>query len=185
MTSSNRSGYTMHELVWAFTLSSMIMAISVAWIHQTSKFSRRMAQNKLNHNAMTQLAWDLRDEVRGCNKISLDEKQQLNLTWDSGQTATFKIEGSNVVFEKKVSKTQVNKESYEFGRNLKISWDDSELPTAVSLVIERTLDVKKPLKEDKNVSTTADDQGKPLPIDLVVRVSPNRWSQQPPKEADQ
>ena len=172
--SSKKSGFTLHELVWAFTLSTMVMAIAITWIHQTTKFSRRMTQNKHNHAAMSRLAWDLRHEVRNSNSISLDDKQRLHLTWDSGATATFKIDGTSVLFEKQISDKQTKRENYQFSRDVKVIWDSDEMPDTIGLLIERTLSLKKPVEGVKELTT--DDQANPLPVDLIVRVSPNRWA---------
>lgn len=178
MRSSSRAGTSMIELIWVFTLTTMLLGVCIAWIHQSTKFTRRIEQHKNNHDAMTRLAWEFRDSVRSCNSISLDEEKKLTLNWKNGDAVTYVIDGTTVLFEERVANSKsTRRETYSLSENLVVTWDKSKLPNSVGLVILRSINLKTKRSEDSTTATETEREtlAEELPVELEVRASPNRW----------
>lgn len=176
-------GFTLLELLVSISVGAVLMVVTVGWIHQSLKFSSLMKQRQRQHANLTRLAWQLRDDVRDSQSLSMAGENQLVLTANRMEI-TYTLAGNSMFVEKQRShpdnQPAITREAYEFSPNSIARWDTSELPSWISLVVSGRPQAK-PLPESADSFESAGNKksgpigGERLPVDLHVRVAPNRW----------
>jgi len=171
---NHRPGYTLLEMMLAITVATVLLGINVGWIHQTMKFSSVTKQRQRQQQSLTRLAWNLRDDVRGCDSISMVGEDQLVLNSDAGLKITYTISGRHMLVEKSGDQLMVQRERYDLGRGATAVWDVAELPAWISLIVYRGGVHLEPSSAEKPPLPSAITSE--MPADLHVRVGPNRWN---------
>ena len=184
------AGFTLIEMLTAATASALLLSINAVWIYQTMKFSARVSQRHRDHQNLTRLADEFRDDVRSCRSIEVIDENEINLNWQvhssdsdsKNRTASYKIEESQVLLTKQIDNSQNRTERYSFSNNTVVSWDVSDMPATIGLLVSRdpakSCDPKSGL--DHKVDSTDGFPVSPTPADqlvtlLHVRVGPKRW----------
>lgn len=168
--SRKRRGYTLIELLFMISIAVILLSVNVGWIHQTMKFSSKMTQRQRHHQNLTRLAWELRDDVRQSQSLAMQDENCLVLRMNDDTNIDYKISGHSIEMERRTGETTIRRERYELSPNSIASWDVSELPDWVSLIVKRG---REGLAEDPDRSARDNEV---TAVDLHVRVSPNRWS---------
>ena len=191
----SRRGFSMIEMLVAVSLASLLLSINAVWIYHTMRFSSRVSQRHQQHQNLTRLAGEFRDDVRSCEKIEVVNKNEIKLTASAGNAATwtanYKITGTDIFLSRQTG-SQTNMERFSLSPSSVIRWDVSEMPETISLLISR--DPNK-FPERKSKADQKVDSTNSLPVqetaaeDLVplmhLRVSRNRWSgKSPPNKPD-
>ena len=169
-----RNGYSLLELLLVMSALSVLMVINLGWLHQSMKFSSSMTQNQRHHQALTRLAWMLRDDVRECKTMSING-QQLLLNCKNGNQVQYTITKTGSVQVKKKalsSPTSSNtiREEFKLHPGSNIRWDASELPDWISLIVYRAN--RGNTGSAKTEARSSDEFSDSVPIDLHVRVAP-------------
>lgn len=164
-----RGGFSLLELMVSISVTAALLAVTVGWMHQTMKCSSQIKQRQHHHLNITRLAVSLREQVRDCDSISMENEHQLTLQWRDGTRASYRIEGDRIRFEKIDGSSPGNglpvvREVFPVSKQSSVQWESSEMPEWISLVVSRT--------RERVTNVDADERG---PIDLHVRVAPNRW----------
>lgn len=190
-----RNGFTLVELLVSVSASALLLSLNGVWIYQTMRYSARVTQRHHDHQNLTRLADEFRDNVRSCQKVEVVNDNEVKLTWrvrgesssDSDAsgfvpTASYKIDGVQLLLTKQITKSQSKQERYALASNTVIGWDDSEMPDAIGLIVSRDPakivdrkfypDQKIDSADVLPVRSTPPDQLSTL---IHVRVSPNRW----------
>ena len=163
-----RNGYTLIQLLLVMSVAVVLMTVNVGWIHQTMKFSSVMKQRQQHHWNLTRIAWELRDDVRSSESISMDGDQQLVIEGNDGEKKIYAISKDSLTIEILDNESAIKRETLALAPNSIAYWDNSELPDWISLVVERGPQVLAN-------QTSAETRSKDSAVDLHVRVSPNRW----------
>lgn len=165
----NRRGYSLIELMVSISVTGVLLVVTAGWIHQTMKCSSRIKQRQRHHQNMTRLSGNFRDHVHECETIAMDGVDRLALTWEDGTRATYTITNNTLQFEKNEPPTtsdepRTKREKYVLSPNSTVEWDTSEMPGWISLIVSRRREVSASNNLDHS-----------MPVDLHVRVAPNRW----------
>jgi prepilin-type N-terminal cleavage/methylation domain-containing protein len=182
-----RRGYTLIELVVVISMTSVLLVVVVGWLHQSLKFGSSMRERQRNHRSLTELAWQLRDDVRQSESIAVEDNNRLVIKSLGGNTTSYTLSNSKSVVERKENGSSNQQSQFELSDSSVAHWDTSEMPDWISLVVSKQPDGKF---SPANQATTNKDSksntmpGDPIltheehqkPIDLHVRVGPNRWT---------
>lgn len=181
-----RGGFTLIELLVSVSVSALLLSINAVWIYQTVRYSSQVTQRNRDHQNLTRLADEFRDDVRSCQKIELVSDNEIKLSWqtqgDTSLGANYKIVENEVQLTKQITKSQNRTERFTLAENIVIGWDVSEMPKMIGLLVSRDpaklADQKS--KADQQVDSSDSFPKRPTPPDqmatlLHVRVSPNRW----------
>jgi prepilin-type N-terminal cleavage/methylation domain-containing protein len=169
----SRHGFSLIELMVSISVTGVLMMVAVGWIHQTMKCASLIKQRQRHHQNLTLLGGSLRSQVRECKSLAMDGADRLTLAWEDGTKASYTITGNRVDFEK--TQPQINgdepritREVFKLSARSTAAWNVAEMPNWISLVVSR--------RNEQNPSND------PTPVDLHVRVAPNRWGQWSPVE---
>ena len=181
MRSNNPSrGFTMVEMVISMSVASVLLVVTVAWIHQSLKLTSIVKQRQRNHTNLTRLAREIRDEVRDSESVSMVGDNQLVLN-ASGRNITYTISKASVIVEKRNenpnAKPALARDAFVLSPNSIVRWETSELPDWISLVVYRG---REGLPSPGSIAVPDSSESQPvneelLPVDLHIRVAPNRW----------
>jgi prepilin-type N-terminal cleavage/methylation domain-containing protein len=173
-------GFTLMELLIVMSIASVLLLVTIGWIHQSMKYASVIKQRQRNHINLTRLAWALRDDVRECQFMSMADENRLVLT--SGETQiSYTISDSSLMVEKKFGKEAqpMIREAYELPASSTIDWDTSEMPDWITLVVYRGGPGGPDLDNSLSLEpSTSSSQASTMPVDLHVRVAANRWGNQ-------
>ncbi|MFT5299790.1 MAG: prepilin-type N-terminal cleavage/methylation domain-containing protein [Mariniblastus sp.] len=175
----SRRGLSMFEMLVSISVSGILFLVAVGWLHQTLKYSSVTAERNRHHQSLKSLAWKLRDDVRLGSSIEMDSENQLVVNFANGDSMTYSITGTIVRCDQHVSKSTNKSASQrtlpvEFKLSSKSmpAWDVTQMPESILLVVYRRDPVDAQMtRTEFEQSTTF----REMPIDLHVRVSPNRW----------
>lgn len=167
MNRNPRGAFSLMELMVTLTVASALMGVNVVWLHHSMSFSRQMKNRQQHHQQLTQLSRQLRDDVRCCQKVSVNDNELV--LESSGKKITYTIAGNSILLEQQLESAadSVKRERYSFYKHSMAEWDQSELPNWISLVVRRLPETPQPVSIDSDA--------KPEVVDLHVRVAPNRW----------
>ena len=158
-----RTGYSLLELLVVISMTGTLMVLATGWIHQTMKFSTKLKNLQGHHQNLTRLARELRDDVRQSDAISLEGETQLLIKSAEGnETRVYEIASNSITLKKLQNGNMVQKETLNLPHQSSARWDSSEMPNWISLIVERD-------------PTPAGGSSLDTPVDLHVRVGPNRW----------
>lgn len=175
----HRRGFTLLELLIAMSIATVILGINVGWIYHTMKFASVTKQQQQHHQNLTRLAWELRDDVHASKSISMVGEDQLVLTSEGGSQATYTISETEVLVEKRGDQPMVRRERFDLARDSTAVWDTSEMPEFISLIVLRGRETAVFKSENTGLPSVEEELN---PVDLHVRVAPNRWTV---KQADE
>ncbi len=171
--SKNRSGYSLIELIMFISVSGVLLAVNVTWMHQSLTFSSTINQRQGQHQNLTRLAGDLRDDVRLSIGMSSPDEKQLELEMPGDILIRYVISSSAISVEKRYLDTVLFRDSYAVAAGSDIRWDRSELPDWISLIVYRKV-VEADEIERKTLSTVSPEQ-RNQPVELMIRVGTKRW----------
>ncbi len=166
---NNRRGLSMIEMLVSISVTGVLLVIIAGWVHETLNCASLIKQRQRHHQNLTRLSGSLRDHVHECKSMAMDGAERLVLSRGDGTQATYTIAGNILHFEKRASQANgdpsvLMRDKFVLSPNSIVSWEMSEMPNWISLVVTRTREFGRP-------SPTVD----PMPVDLHVRVAPNRW----------
>ncbi len=183
-------GYTLIELVVVISMTSVLLVVIVGWLHQSLKFGSAMRQRQQNHRNLTELAWQLRDDVRQSKSIAIEDGTRLVIESPTGNITSYTILDSQSVLEREQSGSPAQHSQFELSASSIAHWDSAELPEWISLIV-----VKQPAAKQSSALKNPNNKQAPdpklaqqapasdhsellveLPIDLHLRVGPNRWA---------
>ena len=183
----SRRGFSMIEMLVACSLATLILSINAVWIYHTMRFSSRVSQRHRDHQNLTRLAGDFRDDVRACEKIKIIDQNEVELASPAGDaaawTSNYKLTETDIFLSRQSAGSQISQERFSLSPNSVIQWDVSELPETISLIVSRDPNKfpdRKSAADQKVDSTSSLPKQSTDPKDLVpllhLRVSPNRWT---------
>jgi len=186
----SRRGFTIIEMLIACSLAALLLSINAVWIYHTMRFSSRVGQRHRDHQNLTRLASDFRDDVRACEKIKIINQDEIELASPAGGaiawTATYKITATDILLSREIAGSPASQERFSLSPNLVIRWDVSEVPETISLIVSRDPNKfpdRKSTADQKVDSTNSLSERPARPEDFVpvleLRVSPNRWTIEP------
>ena len=155
----------MLECMVAISATSILMLLAISWMHKTMYCASQIKQRQRHHQSLTRLDTQLRNEVRLCSGMSIVDDSQLELTRADGTKLKYTIGEHAIAFERKMSQNdpeKIARERFELSPESVATWDISEMPEWISLVVTRQNEFPSSASET-------------MPIDLQIRVSPNRW----------
>lgn len=171
-----KQGFTLLELTVAMSISGVLFVLTIAWINETMKFSRRMDAHQRQHRQLTRLTWDLRNEVRMSHSMSVEDDTRLILQQSNGQQASYSIRGTTLLVEKQIDST-TTRERYTLDTNSRIHWDTTAMPETIGLIVQRTPYLTNDQNQDAKVSTTHSEAfpQKDWPVDVHIYARIQRW----------
>jgi hypothetical protein len=175
MTRTNdRYGYLLLELLVVMTVATVLLGLTAGWIFQTMKFATATKQRQSHHQNLTQLGWALRDDVHASNSMSMDGVDMLVLEFEVGLQVTYTIRDTELLIEKRDNQPIIKRERFELARDSTVVWDTSEMPDWISLIVYRGSNGAESLSPAETEPTLVATES--TPVDLHVRVGPNRWA---------
>lgn len=164
--SQNRRGFSLVETLIATSVSSSLLLVSVAWIHQSFKLGQTVKQKQQHHQQLLRLGDRFRQDVRLCERVLLDADGHLVLYDPQRGDVVYEVDESTVLRTHHPSTDQLrHHDRYKLSQGSDIRWDESELPQWLTLVIRRspgTVQSIAPMTIDR-------------PVDLRVRAAVGRW----------
>ncbi|HBJ34546.1 MAG TPA: hypothetical protein DDZ51_07235 [Planctomycetaceae bacterium] len=150
----------------AVSVSATILLVSIGWIHQSFKLAKAVKQKQQHHQQLMRLGDQFRLDVRLCQQVSRDDDGRLVLRSEERGDVVYEVDRNAISRAYLSTATEkTHRENYSLIAGSDISWDDSELPQWITLMIRRSPGVAE--RSDRK-STTA-------PVDLKVRVAVGRW----------
>ena len=130
-------------------------------------FASWTKQRQRQHNNLTRLAWSLRDDVGQAQSIEMTDEQTVELE-NARSIVIYRIKDSKIVRTRmsQDKRTVHSQEQFLLPGSAKATWKDDDLPTWISLSVNR-----KPPQE-KSQSTTSGT----LPTEILIRAGVDRWS---------
>lgn len=171
--SKNRSGYSLIELIMVISVSGVLLAVNVTWMHQSLTFSSTINQRQGQHQNLTRLAGDLRDDVRLSIGMSSPDEKQLELEMPGDVLIRYVISSSAISVEKRYLDTVFFRDSYAVSAGSDVRWDRSELPDWISLIVYRKL-VETDEIERKPAAEISPEY-RDRPVEMLIHVGTKRW----------
>ncbi|MEM9409494.1 MAG: hypothetical protein AAGA30_00105 [Planctomycetota bacterium] len=177
-----RNGYTMLEMIIVVGAFSLVFVVNAKWLHETMKFSSKTKSLARQKRTMDRLDQELRKDIRQCRSMALDGSDTLMLIDDHGRQTTYTIDGE-VIKVVKIEQQQVCfQDRYDLGNYALATWDDSELPNWISLIVRRGNPHLQPISNTKTKNDIGPSpEGLPDPeskqrLECQIRTGPNPWS---------
>jgi prepilin-type N-terminal cleavage/methylation domain-containing protein len=167
---NDRYGFSLLEVTFAMAISSVLMVVTVIWIHESLEFGSWIKQRQQLHNDLTRLAWKLRNDIHHASSMSLVGDRQLVLD-QTDSTTTYTIAETSLVVARKPRAGEslpASRETFALSEQVTISWDGSQLPKAIALLVRR---------RDRQLPDLPSTKAETLPTELSVKASVNRWQE--------
>jgi type II secretory pathway pseudopilin PulG len=164
--SRDRRGISLIETMVAVSVSATILLVGIGWIHQSFKLAKTVKQKQQHHHQLMRLGDQFRQDVRLCEQVSRDDDGRLVLRSDDHGDVVYEIDKNTISRAYLSTATEkTHRENYPLIAGSDISWDDSELPQWITLMIRRS----------PGVAERSDRKSVAGPVDLRVRVAVGRW----------
>ena len=171
--SKNRSGYSLLELIMVISVSGVLLAVSATWMHQSLAFSATINLRQRQHQNLTRLAGDLRDDVRLSIGMSSPDEKQLELEMPGDILIRYVISPSAISVEKRHVDTVFFRDSYGVAAGSDVRWDRSKLPDWISLIVYRKLVEADEI--ERQPRSTVSPEYRDQPVELLIHVGSKRW----------
>ena len=131
------AGYSLIELLVMISVMTMVMTITISWIHASMKFSGVVKDRAAVHQQLSRLSEDLRTRIALSVSIDVDGN---TLKLDRDGIATHYIIKDTVIERVQKSKSEDDSETgsveiYRIGHDVEANWGAEELPDWVSMTI--------------------------------------------------
>ena len=164
-----RFGVSLVELLVVMSVSSTVMFVSAAWIHQSLRLGSAIDNRNQHHQSLLRLARQLRDDVQRGVSMAMADDSELVIQLFGENTLRYSIGEDEVSFRVTNADGVVIQDAFELARGSSCRWDTGEMPNAITLVTTRA----SPAKADVSVPVT----------DLRIRTTIDRWSRLGIREA--
>ena len=174
-----RRGFTLVELLVSISIASVLLIVNAVWIHQTLKYGKVQAMRKADHQSMTRLAWQFRDDVRESSSVNAINETKLQLSFGNDAKLIYTLKENFVLIERFAGEgnTVTRFESYRLPPNAIVKWDVSELPKWIALEVKRGGELLPTKRFGTENEIAVENASLETAMDLYVRVSPKRWQQ--------
>jgi hypothetical protein len=162
--------FSLLEVTFAMAISSALLAVAVIWIHESLEFGSWIKQRQQQHTELTRLAWNLRDDVHHASTMSLVGDQQLVLNQPNSKT-TYTIAETDLIVARNPlagESPPASRETFALSDQVTMSWDGSQLPESITLLVHR---------KDSHLPDLPSQKPVILPTELSVKASVNRWQE--------
>lgn len=134
---TRRRAVSLIELMIVMSLSSTLLFIAVAWIHQSMKLASTMRSRTDHHATLLHLSRQLRDDVQHGQSMRMEDETQLVIAMASGGSVVYTIIPAGVSRQVNEADRVTAGERYSLNSPLSARWDASELPDWISLIVDR------------------------------------------------
>jgi len=133
------AGYSMIEMLMIVSVTTMIMTVTLSWIHASMKFSKTVKDRAIVHTQLVRLSEDLRTRIAVADSIKVEGN---TLELDSKGVQTRYTIKERVIERQQQSNpadesAALKMESFRIGRDVDARWGAEELPEWVSLTIRQ------------------------------------------------
>jgi prepilin-type N-terminal cleavage/methylation domain-containing protein len=170
ISNDDRRGATLIELSVVISVSSVLLAVSAGWIHQSMKFGSVVRSRQNLHHRLLRLGSQLREDVQQGEALDLFDESKLVIRMNNKLTATFVLLPERVTRIVSEGEQVISQESYSLDPTGEASWDASGLPTTIALTVRRGSGLSQ------SVRPKLESIGDTRPIDLHVRTTVGRFA---------
>lgn len=196
---SPRSGVSLMELLIVISTSAVLFSLIGVWTFKLLQFSVSVRQRHSDHVSLDRLATDFRRDVRLAQAMKLVDDHQLELQTTDGSILFYRLlnhqNGCAIQVQQKNEDQMLRQEEYRLSDRYWLSWDRSEMPGWISLIVNRRSNINIPAQwSDGKISPSAKPSAKVVtdesiggydsaaipvesigPIEMQIRVGPKTW----------
>lgn len=170
---SPRSAFTLIEMLVIMPVLTTLLFLSIAWMHKTMQFTSAAKAQRQYHQKMTRLAWDFRDDINGCQKVS-PLADGVSIEFGNGVIKNYVIADNEIRSTSLQSDKRIANERYTLHPDAMIiiqSPKDSDEPEWVTLQV-RSAKQQVYRSSGPEGDSSAESLGK---LELMVECKVNRW----------
>jgi hypothetical protein len=178
-----RNGFTLLGLLVVMSVGSLLLMLAITWIGETMKFVSRTSNHRDQHQQLTHLGRNLRNDVHLSQAMTMDSDERLVLQGAGDERTVYSISGATIEMEKRTG-AQVSRERYPLVAGSVVEWDTSGMPDSIGLIVYRSQIGKPAIGSEQAVSADGLSnrevatlvKREALPIDIHIFAHANRWA---------